>query len=179
MPLVAPDHSMVIRAEREIRRVALGQEGPADQTLPECYRRRSVRRGVACSFSTSRRRQPLARRCACIDVKQLSMGVGTKNAPPAWCAGGASGRSRRGFRAVTRSPPILRAFVLSAAKSRVGRPGYRYVVASSASSIRLDSPMSPRLARSTSRTDRGGPWTQRRPGRRYLAAGRSLVYEIG
>jgi hypothetical protein len=36
---------------------------------------------------------PVVRRCACIDVKQLSMGVGTKNAPPASCAGGASGKT--------------------------------------------------------------------------------------
>jgi len=37
--------------------------------------------------------RPVVRRCACIDVNQHSMGVETKNAPPASCAGGASGRS--------------------------------------------------------------------------------------
>ena len=99
-----------------------------------------------------------------------------KNAPPAWCAGGASGRSLGGRRASARARPILRVYVLSAADTRVGRPCYRYEVASFGSSIRLDCRQSPRRSRSSSPTLVGGLWTQRRPGRRYLAASRSLVF---
>ncbi len=93
--------------------------------------------GSRVSFSTSRRRQPSCR-CACIVFKQPLLTIGTKNAPPAWCAGGAFGSAPLGHRASARSPPILRCFVPSG-PTRVDGVVYRYVVASSGLSARMAS----------------------------------------
>ena len=120
------------------------------------------------------------RRCACIDVKQRSMGASeTKNAPPAWCAGGASGKRSLGARANARSPPFLRGSFPSAADTRLGRPVYRYVVASYGLSSRCDSSRIARLARSMTGTAPGGRRARRSPGRRFLASSRSAVFEVG
>lgn len=93
----------------------LSHSPAADQT-PRARRRRSVRPGVACIPSAPHAAgRPPGRRCACIDVKQLSMGASEmKNAPPAWCAGGASGRSLPGFRALVHGP--LPSYALSSCR---------------------------------------------------------------